>query len=564
MNSRLRSVWRSAVGGVVAIGPMVLFGSCGNDVDCSASRTCVSSDAGGQAAAGAPLTNGVAGVNGGGGDSIGGADAGGSSLSAAGTGEGGQGGDASGCAGDVPDDPTCWTTNGRGVFVSSEHGDDAKGDGTKEKPFMTIEKGVATAAGKNVYVCLGMTTDSYAERVLLDRAADGVRIYGGFDCEDWSYSQTRKATVASPDTIALRIVSVKRGVHIENMRFIAADGEGTDVSSYGAFITDSMNVVLRNVELRAGAGLKGADGDPGTKGDDGALPGIEQKGLPALCGGTPPDADGGSWVPTVCGSRGGPGGTGVRDSAGGDGFSGIPVSDSTEPPNNQNKGLGATNTLDDGGDGIEGADGKRGTPGVAARPLGVFTAAGYTPADGGDGSAGFSGQGGGGGGASRGTPTCRGASGGAGGMGGCGGLPGHGGRGGGASIGLLSWSSALTLQRCVVSGGPGGPGGAGGRAGGGGSGGRGGGSGLADPGNGIGRGGQGGDGGNGANAGSGAGGTGGPSFSVVFFGAKPSYTEPDSSLLSEAGGPAGIGGQLPSAKAPDGLKGASAAMFEVK
>jgi hypothetical protein len=68
------------------------------------------------------------------------------------SGEGG-GGTGRECEGEVSEDASCWTTNEYGVFVSGDAGDDTTGDGTKEKPYQTLSKGISAAGGKNVYVC---------------------------------------------------------------------------------------------------------------------------------------------------------------------------------------------------------------------------------------------------------------------------------------------------------------------------------------------------------------------------------------------------------------------------
>jgi len=562
---------------VVALGfglAGIYVSACSNSADdCTALATC--GNAAGTSASGSA---GKAGGSGSGGDGAGagagtpsgGTPSGGGSMNLGGaTGAGGAGAGGEGgagpkpCTGDVADDPACWTTNEHGVFVSNESGDDNQGDGSREAPFASIGKGIGAAAGKNVYVCLGTSGNAYDEQVILSAATDGVRIYGGFDCSDWSYSKTRSAAVA-PKTgvIALRIQSLKKGAYIENLRFTAADGNGNDASSYGAFVTDSKNVVLTRVGLTAGKGLDGADQADLPKAPNGAAALAAQNGKDALCGGTPPSADGGTWPAPTCGSQGGDGGKAVRDSNGGNGFSGTP-SQNVTPPNKVNLGTGATDALH-GADGTEGSPGDAGSLGVAATALGSFLQGGFTPAGGQDGGGGFPGQGGGGGGASKGSATCRGGSGGAGGMGGCGGPAGKGGGGGGASIGLFSWGSDVTLLACTIESGTGGAGGNGGKGGPGGVGADGGSGGAADVGNGIAKGGRGGSGGNGGNGGSGSGGTGGPSYALVYSGTKPTYDPADTMLTTGDGGLAGVGGQVLTAKAPDGSPGDSAPEFEVK
>jgi hypothetical protein len=412
------------------------------------------------------------------------------------------------------------------VFVSSDSGDDDTGDGTRGAPYKTISNGVASSGGKNVYVCVGAT--DYVEKVTLDSSADGVHIYGGFECSTWTYATTRSAQVLSPTNIALRIDGLKQGVTIENLGFTASDatGEGPDASSYGAFVTDSKNVVLRRVSLTAGDGAKGADGEAGGKGDDGVTAGVAQIGQAAAC--TPAAVDDGvpgKWPGAVCGSRGGNGGGGFVVTEGASGNSGIPTSD-VDPPNQSNKGAGAADASH-GGDGSEGSPGNAGAVGDAPAEVGTFAKSGFVPASGLSGASGFPGQGGGGGGGSKGSATCRGASGGAGGMGGCGGTAGKGGVGGGGSVGLFSWNSQLTLSACSIESATGGAGGAGGKGGAGGGGANGGSGGLGDQGSAIARGGNGGTGGPGGNGGSGSGGTGGSSYAVVYSGTKPSFTEPD-------------------------------------
>jgi hypothetical protein len=546
---------------------------CGSEfTDCASNRTCVAS-AGTSSLGGGNAGKGSTGGSeaGQGGSSSGGTSGGGGSVSGGGSGGGvgasgmaGEGGSDGACKGDVSNDAACWTTEEYGVFVSSDTGNDDTGEGTRAAPYKTLNKGVSASGGKHVYVCLGTQELSYAEKLSL---TDGVRIYGGFECEGWTYSTSRSALVAPPkDNVALRITSVKKSVYIENVRFqsAAASGTGQEASSYGAFITDSTDVVLKRVELTAGAGKEGAKGTDGLKGDDGAVAGEAQKGTAALCE-LPTAADGGAWPPIPpCGSRGGDGGKAVVGADSGDGFSGMPSVNVT-PSGVTNKGSGATMVNAKGADGTEGSSGNAGAAGLPASAAGVFSAGGFMPGNGTAGKDGFPGQGGGGGGASMGNASCRGASGGAGGMGGCGGKPGSGGYGGGASVGVFSWQSLVTLDTCKVTAGDGGAGGDGGKGGAGGIGASGGAGGnpVTDA-NMIARGGQGGLGGNGGLGGSGSGGSGGPSHALVFSGAKPSYESASTTLKSGKGGAGGAGGKLGMAQAPSGSKGDEALELEIK
>jgi hypothetical protein len=543
---------------------VVQLSACSNSAeDCHALATC-------GAAAGTPSA-GSAGKSGGGGGGAAGGDASGgsngagmSSMSGSGgaMGGGGEGGGGpAACTGDVSSESACWT-NELGVFVSSDAGDDSAA-GTKEAPFKTIKRGIESAAGKNVYVCVG-TKDYKEETIKLNTGTDGIHIYGGFECSTWTYATTRSAQVLSDSNIALRIDGLKKGAHIENVSFQAADatGTGVDASSYGAFVTGSKGVVLTRVKLTAGAGAKGADGAVGTKGADGMVPGTDQIGAAALCG-SPADGTPGKWLgASVCGSRGGSGGGGVVDSSGPSGTSGTP-SANVDPPNNENRGLGAT-TGADGGAGSKGSNGNSGNAGLAASESGTFTAVGFTVANGQNGNPGFPGQGGGGGGASKGSATCRGASGGAGGMGGCGGEAGKAGGGGGASVGIFSWASEVSLVASTVQGRAGGAGGAGGNGGLPGAGAAGGAGGEKDQALTIALGGNGGRGGDGGRGGNGSGGTGGPSFAVVYGETKPTY-DADTVLAAGTPGAAGVGGQqVSTTKAPDGSVGKAGAEFQVQ
>jgi hypothetical protein len=530
--------------------------------DCTLTRTCTT----GAGTSGSSGT-GAGGSGAGGSEAAGTSNAGGmggsSGTAGGGGGAAGEGGSEA-CEGDVGDDAACWTSNTYGVFVSNEHGDDASGDGTKEAPYKSITKGLSSAAGKKVFVCLGPSGD-YTDALSFD-SAEGISIYGGFECESWEYSATRKAGIKPAKNIGLRI-NKSKNLTFENLRITAADatGSGYDASSYGAFVTDSQAITFRRVELTAGKGAKGADGAAGGRGMNGAEAGAPQNGQAGEClGDNTQDGVPGKWPAILCGSKGGNGGPGLLATDGASGTSGIPETNVT-PPDFKNFGSGTGVVGVPGGLGGDGSPGNDGALGTAAPMLGTFNAMGYVGGNGKVGSNGFPGQGGGGGGASKGTASCRGASGGAGGMGGCGGSAGSGGLGGGASVGLMSWSSEVQLESSAISSGAGGDGGKGGAGGGGGTGAVGGIGGQPDAGNNVARGGAGGAGGNGGIGGSGSGGTGGASYGLVYRGTKPVFTEPDTKLTAGPGGAAGPGGQLDdeAPKAPDGAEGLSEAELEV-
>ena len=142
-------------------------------------------------------------------------------------------------------------------------------------------------------------------------------------------------------------------------------------------------------------------------------------------------------------------------------------------------------------------------------------------------------------------------------MGGCGGDPGSGGNGGGASVGLLSWQSAVTLEACSLDRqlwrcgwerrygamAVGRKGRRGRRS--------------ADSSGTVGTGGEGGKGGNGGTGGNGAGGTGGPSIALVYDGAAPTQVGAVVLNFSSSAAPGGKGERSAFRRTtvPDGAKG---------
>jgi hypothetical protein len=461
-----------------------------------------------------------------------------------------------------------------GVFVSSAAV--PGGIGTREAPVQTISEAIAIAAKdkKNIYVCADAV--AYTEHLNLGKALDGRGIYGGFiDCNQpgsyaWRYDSSRFARIESPQTEGVNIDAVTQGIVLENLDISAKSATNPGLSSYGLFITNSQNVRLVRVKARAGAGAKGKDGVDGASGEDGALATAAKAAANASCVSPPTQQSGGAWeADSACGagggSRGGEGGRAFAKatySASQDGIEGAPTTNVATPGRGIG-GKGQPDAINDPKAGDNGSRGIVGENGAAAADIGSFVPA-YSPASGNDGKSGFPGQGGGGGGASLGSATCVGASGGVGGMGGCGGYAGTKGQGGGASIGLLSSNSSVTLTGCEITSTNGGKGGKGGNAGGGGLG-RDGGSGGNASGTilSAGRGGRGGDGGPG---GSGSGGSGGPSIAIAHNGGV-TWSIEDTRLIHADGGDGGDGGTVggvPDANAAaKGQKGKAAASLQI-
>lgn len=438
-----------------------------------------------------------------------------------------------------PHDAPCVVDEANGVFASVS-GDDATADGTKAKPFgsFSAATAAASAAGKlRVFVC-----GVWAKAAAITTAGDGVSIYGGFDCDTWTYDAAKNHTiVAPPSGIALTIAQLVKGVMIEDVDFVSANASTPGDSSVAVKVSSSQHVTFRRGKVSAGAG---ADGTTDTS--------VPLKPDAAKDGTTPADGvtSGGAAVSCACPygdtSVGGKGGDST-DTTATDGENGAPGS-------TPNKGTTSADLL---GcfNGSEGAEPTPSADGEPAKTLGALSGAQrlWTPTAGTNGANGKSGQGGGGGGAKKSTTPNRGAGGG-GACGGCGGRGGPGGAGGGASIGLLADTSDVSLEGVIVAAARAGAG-ANGVAGQDGTGG-GAGSNKAPHGTGC----AGGTGGTGAKGGAGGGGAGGLSAAVAFSGAAPKV-DAATTLTPGAGGAAGKGGR-PGVN--DGVAGDAKPSFEIK
>lgn len=456
----------------------------------------------------------------------------------------------------TPSQDVCVITDALGVFVSPQGNDTAVG--SKSDPVKTVGRALTLAktSGKRVYAC-GDAGD-YAESVTVGASLDGVAVFGGFSCDDFTYVQGLKTTIVAASPTAWIIEDLTIGAHLEDLDIQAAEASLPGESSFGLIVRDSQNVVLRRVKATAGAGAAGAKGADGVAGASGTAAGDAQDGADGSCSSGGETELGGAWTAaSTCGSRGGDGGTGYSDGTAGDGEPGVPTTGLVTAVLD-NGGSGSDDADEDGASGADGSDGAPGAPGAPAPLNGAFSASGFTPANGLAGSNGNPGQGGGGGGAGPSVSNeCRGASGGAGGMGGCGGTGGAGGGGGGASIGVFIWASSVTLDSCEFvssdggAGGAGGQGGTGGAGAVGGSGGDGSGTGLtADAG-------DGGSGGAGGPGGSGSGGSGGPSAALV----KSASTAQELGSIVTVPGDGGAGGPggLGPVAGPSGSPGTSVA-----
>ncbi|KYF54090.1 hypothetical protein BE04_41800 [Sorangium cellulosum] len=400
------------------------------------------------------------------------------------------------------------------------------GDGTRERPFVSLQDAVYYAAGRAVLVC---RDGVFNESVTIDA---GIEVVGGFDCAaDWTWRASAWSTIeAPPDEVALTITDRGNGAKVRNFAIRAASARIAGGSSIGVAAADVVAELLQ-VDVVAGDALDGAHGEtPFEAPDPGENAPLDASNACVIAS----EVRGAEPGVTVCEdgeTRGGDGGRGAlpdRDVHGQRGGDGTPLPE----PNPDNRGLGGagqSEPIRSCGHGTNGANGAPGEAGAAG--LGSTLAlTGVIGGKGGDGKPGRRGQGGGGGGSAMPGRFCLdgsnvvagpGASGGGGGAGGCGGKGGQGGQAGGSSIGLLNLGARVVLNDVTVAVGKGGKGGDGatGRGGGlGGSGGIGGeASGLE---NSI-RGCRGGHGGHGGDGGPGGGGRGGHAVGIAYAYAPP-------------------------------------------
>jgi hypothetical protein len=482
-------------------------------------------------------------------ESTGTGGSGGSSTTTTTTGTGGMGGEggmAPSCIGDPTQDPSLLSKTECLAFVRADAADD-QGDGSKDKPYKTLQSAVDKADKRWIIAC---TKGSFAEAVTL---AGPVEIYGGFDCDaEWTWSETARTKLDGPsDSIALTITSAAGGTKIKNLAITAASATVPGGSSIAVAVSD-IDAELTRCDIVAGDGMKGEDGAPPmpatAKNGDSAMAGSASNACVvegAVLGGEPGSTtcdDG-----TSAGGLGGTGGLVAVDSGNGQsGANGTPVPD----PNPNGDGVGGT------GQGAaackNGANGQAGTPGNAGMPestIGTLSLSGIIGGDGNPGLPGKSGQGGGGGGGAKAGKLCGsaqnpvdgpGASGGGGGAGGCGGKGGLGGKAGGSSIGIISLGITLTLTEVTVKTGTGAFGGNGKEGQNGGDPGLGVTGGAKAPLPGSANGCKGGDGGTGGFGGPGAGGRGGHSIGLAY--AKTPAATPDVVFMNGTAGKGGAAG----------------------
>ncbi|MBK7581324.1 MAG: hypothetical protein IPI67_14055 [Myxococcales bacterium] len=499
------------------------FGSCEANNDCGTGGK----DGGTGATGGTSGTGGTGGTGNTGGTS----GTGGTGNTGGTAGSGGvAGGDGGTCdTTKSPSEAPCLVSDENAIFVSPSGS--AGGAGTKASPLKSFADAVAkakTAGHGRVIACNGDD-----DELSLTTAADGIKVYGGFKCADWSLESSARANL-KPSTrgIVLTLDTLAAGATFEDVGFFAMAGSDPGESSVAAFVKESGAISMKRVRLEAGKGAKGATG---TKTD------FNYPAQTTLDGKNASGDTGAAFNQCTC-----PDGTKTTGAKGGDGGVGATGGGLGQPDLGAGKG-GVIGSCSPGGTGGDGNPGAAVTPSDGAKTLGTLASGGWLGTPGTDGKAGGPGQGGGGG---AGSATSGG--GGGGGCGACGGAPGKGGGAGGSSIALLALNTAVSLDTCEVIARDAGDGG----------------SGIAGQtgqqiagfgGVKVGGGCNGGNGGKGADGGAGGGGAGGVSAGVVSKG-KPVTLTATSPQLGNKGNK-GVGGK-PGTN--DGIDGDAKATMEVQ
>jgi hypothetical protein len=433
---------------------------------------------------------------------------------------------------DPQDEPAC-VDDSVGVFVAPNGADE--NDGTRAHPIKHIQAALAKTSLQKprVYVCGG----TYAEHV---KITTGASVFGGFDCNGWSYAVTNVVRIAPADAgFALEVANATSTLTIEDVSITSADGASAVPSSVGVFAHGSSGVILRRVKVVTGDGFTGTSSTLGTNysvdlaQSDTSITGLNASGT---TGGGQQDCA--NLCTNGVHSTGGQGGTGGLAPT--DGQPGKP------PVVGTPGGLAGMMNVSCGGGG-GGGDGIAGPAGTDAPPptsLGTLDNTGWTPAGSGVATAGTPGQGGGGGG---GHAVAGFGAGSGGGCGGCGGAAPSLATGGGGSIAVLVKDTPLIVAECTLAVGRGGAGGAGttgqlgqlpGFSGTSSSGGC-----------------QGGQGGQGGTGGATAGGAGGVAIGVLYAGTPvPMVDAPTKSAITNVGaGAQGAGGKSPSLDGKPGV-----------
>jgi hypothetical protein len=358
----------------------------------------------------------------------------------------------------LPKEDPCVVDESAGVFVSSSLGS-AAGDGTRQKPFASIQAGIdfAKVTKRRVYVC----AETYKEKIAF---ADGVSVFGDIDCSKAAWKPTTsRALVASEHSPAASAIGIASPLRVEALEIVAPDSAANSIAMV---VSLSPSVRLVDVRLHGGKAGSGADGANGVQlTDSGSAKNGENANGNTTCNSMSFICLGGP--STSGGTNQCMGGQSITPQSGSPG--GAPGHKMSEYDQNTSSWLWKWKSMptapsgSNGAGGTIGMDGKSGVGYFNAETLDFTIGDGTAGADGGAGSGGL-------GGAGYYTPEPNppssypdyhhwGIAGGAGGAGGCPGLAAAPGKGGGSSVGLLVWTSGVTIEASTIESSDGGNGG---------------------------------------------------------------------------------------------------------
>jgi hypothetical protein len=420
---------------------------------------------------------------------------------------------------DIPDgiDHNCDGIDGNindAYFVSSRIGIDSN-SGTKSSPFKTISYAMnrAKILGKSQIL---VSAGDYNEDLVIEN--DGVSIFGGYDDINWNRNVTSNVSKILVPAHGIQCNTITQETYIDGFTINSANATVYPENSIGINIIGSgNNLMLRNLIINAGNGMRGTIGINGEVGANGGNGG---NGGPGSDDNEDnPGAGGAGGVNPFCPqANGGNGGGGGHDGHY-DGYYGL---------NGVSGILGGAGGTGSGGDGsgghsgtVNGANGANGLGGTSSGSIINGLWIGNSGNSGDDGVFGAGAGGGGGGAGQNGTwvNNGAGAGGGGGSAGGCGGQGGIAGKAGTGSFGIFLNNSNPTVENIHINAGFGGNGGVGSTGGAGGSPGT---AGIGGNGGGeSGNGGNGGFGKSGGSGGAGGGGAGGVSYCIYRFNSNP-------------------------------------------
>jgi hypothetical protein len=178
-----------------------------------------------------------------------------------------------------PADDACWISPAFGVFVSSSKAAANPGitpTGKQDAPFVNLSAALAAIKANpspdrtRIFMC----AENYSEPTL--ELADGINVYGYFDCKNndaagrWKVAAATSATINSLNKTGMRATSIAKPTRIEAIKIAAAYASLPGESSYGLIARDSSGLTFVGSQISAGKGGDGTDGVEGVQLSNGA------------------------------------------------------------------------------------------------------------------------------------------------------------------------------------------------------------------------------------------------------------------------------------------------------